>query len=207
MILMTREMNSSANTFRLNICFIRPSRVPIQESIISRFCFSFSYAYVSLAWVREGDLPPRTRVFFPRIVDFRSFPARKVHEILVQSTAYNRYIPRIDRDKQPSATYHRNVTIRTLHTSSSNVSPCTTASRNAYDILIVNSPSLERCGVRGFTRHYTIRFSTCNKIIHYSLSLNLTCQIQPSLFLGGAFCKDSLCNGMRSQRPLLFGFQ
>jgi hypothetical protein len=146
---MTSEMNSSANTFRLNICFIRPSRVPIQESIISRFCFSFSYAYVSLGWVRGESLPPRTRVSFPRIVDFRSFPARKVHEILVQSKAYKRYILRIDRDIRPSATYRRNVTIRMLHTSSSNVSPYTTASRNAYDILIVNSHSLERCGVRG----------------------------------------------------------
>jgi len=146
---MTSEMNSSANTFRLNICFIRPSRVPIQESIISRFCFSFSYAYVSLAWVRGEGLPPRTRVSFPRIVDFRSFPGRKVHEILVQSKAYKRYILRIDRDIRPSATYRRNVTIRMLHTSSSNVSPYTTASRNAYDILIVNSHSLERCGVRG----------------------------------------------------------
>jgi hypothetical protein len=99
--------------------------------------------------VRRGNLPPRTRVSSPRIVDFRSFPARKVHEILAQSKAYKRYIPRIDRDIQPSATYRRNVTIRMLHTSSSNVSPCTTASRNAYDILIVNSYSLERCGGRG----------------------------------------------------------
>jgi hypothetical protein len=44
MILMIREMNSSARMFRLIICFIRPSRLPIQESMISRFCFCFSYA-------------------------------------------------------------------------------------------------------------------------------------------------------------------
>lgn len=43
-IFRTRDMNSSAKTLRLNICFIRPAKVPIQESIISRFCFSFSNA-------------------------------------------------------------------------------------------------------------------------------------------------------------------
>lgn len=61
-IRMTREMNSSANTFRLNICFIRPSRVVIQESKISRFCFSFSYAYVNHERRQVQYLP---RLAFP----------------------------------------------------------------------------------------------------------------------------------------------
>jgi hypothetical protein len=108
-------------------------------------------------WVRGGDLPPMTRVSFPRIVDFRSFPARKVHEILAQSKAYNRYIPQIDRDIQPSATYRRNVTIRMLHTSSSNVSLYTTASRNVYDILIVNSRKM-----RGQGKYQTL----CDPFLH-----------------------------------------
>jgi hypothetical protein len=137
MILMTREMNSSARMFRLNICFIRPSRLPIQESMISRFCFCFSYACHQPIYLGHA-LPPKNLAFFREFADFHSFPEQRVHEILVRNTAYMQHTPPIDPGIQPTAIDRRNSTTRSLHMSFPNTSPCKSESRSVYDTLPVN---------------------------------------------------------------------